>query len=258
MIISASRRTDLPAFKPEETVKKILKYNGDSGIVQGVVFWTKNAAPIIPYLHLLTEKNIPFYFQYTLNYYPEFEHNLPNFTARLNTFKNLSDIIGKNRVIWRFDPVVLRDTDSERGEGGYSGRVNIHDIINRVQSITSELKDHTEKLVFSYYDSYWKCPQDLRPPTPNEQAVFRDAVREINHRYGLTVATCAEPDSGYGEGEVIQRNACIDPVLLKQIGATGFDESKDSHQRLLCGCCKSIDIGQYHICKHACDYCYAK
>jgi DNA repair photolyase len=256
MIISASRRTDLPAFFPKETIEKILKYNGGSDIVQGVVFWTKNAEPIIPYLHLLTEKNIPFYFQYTLNYYPEFEHNLPNPAERLDTFRELSDRIGKNRVIWRFDPVVLRDGFMDKQ--GFGNKCDIREVIRRLNTIASSLKDHTEKLVFSYFDPYWKCPTDLRPPTPQEQAAFRDAVRGIHEKYGLTVATCAEPPTGYGEGEVIQRNACIDPVLLKQIGAVGIDETKDTHQRALCGCCKSIDIGKYHTCKHACDYCYAK
>lgn len=241
MIISASRRTDLPAFYPEDTIQRILHRTEK---VNAVVFWTKNAAPIMPYLDMLDRECIPYYFQYTLNFYPEFEKNVPGLHDRIKTFKELSEKIGKHRVIWRFDPIVLT-------EG-----LKIQEVLGRMDDIAANIAPFTEKVVFSYYDKYFKCPDTLRGPDSKERALCRDAFRDIEEKYHITVATCAE--EGIVGDESIVPNKCIDPVLFSRLGVTLDSSQKDKSQRKLCGCYPSVDIGTYHTCKHGCSYCYAR
>ena len=120
VIISASRPTDIPAFYTKWFFNRLAKgycawynpFNQQKMYVsfskcKVIVFWTKNPKPIIPYLHILDEMGIHYYFQVTLNDYTKegFEPNVPSVEKRIETFKNLSDTIGKEKVIWRFDPL---------------------------------------------------------------------------------------------------------------------------------------------------------
>ena len=123
MILSASRRTDIPAFFPKWFIQRIregfvlvrnpMNYHQISRIelspnlVDCIVFWTKNAKPIFPYLKEIAEK-YPFYFQYTLNAYGrDVEPHLPLLSEKINSLQKLSQEIGKERVIWRYDPILL-------------------------------------------------------------------------------------------------------------------------------------------------------
>jgi hypothetical protein len=243
-IISASRRTDLPACFPEQTVWKIIEMNRKKPI-DAVVFWTKNAQPIIPYLNYLT--NIPFYFQYTLNTYNKtWEPGIPDLYTRLGTFKQLSDLIGPDRVIWRYDPIFITND------------ISIEDHINAIDKLSMILWKYTHKLVFSFFDAYPKlCNINATPPNLQEQemlfAYLESLTKKIQQPF--EIATCAEL---YGEYKGIKPNKCIDPDLLIKLGAKNITNIKDYGQRQTCGCIKSTDIGKYHTCKHGCKYCYAK
>ena len=253
MIISASRRTDLPAFFPEETINKILLLNKSEqqtiipkNKIEAVVFWTKNAKPILPYLHELDEVNIPYYFQYTMNDYPGFEDGLPDYTNRVNTFIELSDKIGKNRVIWRYDPFFKSLLPKE---------YTIDDVLNRFEFMGNNLYKYTNKLVFSFLDPYPKLPQDIYPPTKEEEDKIVNKIIELNKIWKLKLATCAETVNR----PEIENNQCIDPILLKELGVDLKNiKLKDFTQRKMCKCYPSTDIGDYHTCRHKCLYCYAK
>ena len=125
MIISASRRTDIPSFYStwffnrvrEKHVlvpnpfnpKQISRVRLTPDVVDCIVFWTKNPTPMLDKLNHL--KDFKYYFQFTLNAYgKEIETNLPSFEQRIDTFKRLSDLIGKERVIWRYDPILTNET----------------------------------------------------------------------------------------------------------------------------------------------------
>jgi hypothetical protein len=255
MIISASRRTDLPAFFPKETIHKIVSLTGreqlplfETGkIVDAVVFWTKNAEPILPYLKNLDKLQIPYYFQYTMNNYPkEIEPNIPNLAHRIETFKNLSNMIRKERVIWRYDPFLTSK---------YPIKLSVEDVINRFEFIGEHLHNYTSKLVFSFLDPYNKLPSGLYPPTKKEETQIIDAITNMNKSWKLQLATCAEITTN----PFIEQNRCIDPVLLKKIGVEIKNtDDKDGTQRNNCHCYPSRDIGEYHTCRHNCSYCYAK
>lgn len=249
VVISASRRTDLPAFYPEETIRKIEKIHLEQYPVDAVVFWTKNAEPIIPYLDILTEARIPFYFQYTVNAYgPEFEPNVPSLAQRIETFKALSTLIGPDRVIWRYDPIIISSVHSPQWHK------------EKIIELAEQFDGYTKKLVFSYFDKYQKLAEFCtynRAPNGYERPVLENAIASITGNHGMVAATCAEVTNTPG----VITNSCIDINLLERIGVPKnalCHAAKDPSQRWNCHCYPSVDIGHYRTCKHGCQYCYAR
>ena len=154
LIVSASRSTDIPAFYADWFFDRLKKgysvwtnpFNGIKSYVsyaqtRFIVFWSKNPRPLLDHLHILEEKNIKCYIQYTLNdYETEKLEKVPSLDSRIDTFKMLVKRLGKGSVIWRFDPLILTDD------------ISIDDLLSKVQKIGDQLKGYTEKLVFSYAD----------------------------------------------------------------------------------------------------------
>lgn len=284
VIISASRSTDIPAFFSKWFINRLhagyMKWSNpfNAKQVQFIsfkktrlfVFWTKNPAPLIPYLPEIDDSLKNYYFQFTLNNYePEqLEPNVPPLAKRIETFQKLSTLLGKERVIWRYDPLILSD------------KLTIDDHIERISLIAEQLSTFTNKLVFSFADiqSYRKVKNNLskvikyKEFTPSLMHEFGEKLSKLNTRFGFTTATCGETIDldEYG----IQHNRCIDDELmvkifkqdselLKFLGykKTLFGENwayfKDKGQRKECGCIVSKDIGMYNTCSHYCSYCYA-
>jgi len=288
IIISASRATDIPAFYADWFISRwetgYLKWINPFNQVplyvsfkntRLVVFWTKNPRPMFKYLDYLDE-NIPnYYFQYSLNDYDVegYEAKVSSVESRIKTFKELSEILGKKRVVWRFDPLILTKD------------INIEELLRRVKRIGDELKDYTEKLVFSFVDIgiYKKVENNLKKDqvpyiewTPELMDEFARRLADINKAWGLELGTCSEKIDldKYG----IVHNKCIDDNLMKDIFSQdtqlmkflGYEKNifgelqplksknlKDKGQREDCGCIMSKDIGQYNTCPHECNYCYA-
>jgi len=254
MIISASRKTDIPAFYSDWFMQQIgagctsvvNSYNGLSREVSlkpedvdCFVFWTKNSSPMFKYLNTLDDMGYNYYFQFTLNDYPTLETNVLDLQKRIDTFKFLSNTIGKNKVIWRYDPLLLTDT------------LTIEDLLKSIKYIGDELHSYTDKLVFSFLDNYKKIPQGLYSPDDNQRNTIVNALLEMNTNWNLELATCAEAYDG------VRHNACIDADLINELFGLDVSGKKDMGQRKLCMCAKSIDIGSYRTCKHGCKYCYA-
>jgi DNA repair photolyase len=225
------------------------------------------------------DKNIPnYYFQYSLNDYDNegFEAKVPSVESRIKTFKELSNRLGKKRVIWRFDPLILTD------------KIDVNELLKRVKRIGDELKDYTTKLVFSFVDIsiYRKVENNLKREqvnyiewTPELMDKFSQGLYEINKDWNLELGTCSEKIDldKYG----IVHNKCIDDDLMIDLfshdkelmdflgvkieQADLFSDGKviktkklkDKGQREDCGCIVSKDIGQYNTCPHECNYCYA-
>lgn len=272
IIVSASRATDIPAFFASWFFDRLDKgycvwrnpYNGKDSYVsfantRFIVFWSKNPAPIIPYLPRLKERGIGFYIQYTLNDYEceGLEVNVPKLDARIDTFKKIVDGYGLGRVVWRFDPMILTD------------KIGIDELLGKIRRIASEFNGYTEKLVFSFADiaGYKKVGVNLRNAginyrewTESEMREFATGLQDMN--LNMQLATCAEKIdlSLYG----IEHNHCIDPDLISRLAPDDpalqmwlFGATKDKGQRQACGCILSKDIGQYNTCSHGCLYCYA-
>ena len=259
MIISASRRTDLPAFFPEWTIKEIVslcKAEQESLFPSqtpkhGVVFWTKNPEPIIPYLHILDKKNIVYYFQYTLNDYPkEIEPNIPTLENRIKSYRHLGETIGFDKIHIRFDPILTCNIPGLT-------TISIQTLVLKYNNIvTWGLRKKPNRIIFSFLDAYPKLPAYLKPPTQNEiNYIINYFIDHFYKIHNINLYSCAE----HINNPLIKQNKCIDPEEFIKMGIRlGDPYSKDQTQRLLCGCYPSKDIGTYHTCKHDCSYCYAK
>lgn len=225
VIVSASRSTDIPAFYADWFFYRLQKgysawtnpFNGVKSYIsydktRFIVFWSKNPRPLLPYLHVLQERNIGCYIQYTLNDY-EKEHleKVPPLSARIDTFKQLVEHLGKGAVVWRFDPMILTD------------KISVNDLIDKVGNIAEQLKGYTEKLVFSFADiaSYRKVKLNLEKNNinyiewneilMNEFALkLSEMNRECDWNYQL--ATCGEKIDIEQYG--IVHNHCIDDVPM--------------------------------------------
>jgi len=273
VIVSASRATDIPAYYADWFFARLqcghLAWkNPFSGRVQyvsfartrAIVFWTKNPGPVLPLLPALDERGIAYYFQFTLNDYgPEgFEPGVPPRDERIAMFQELSRRIGKERVVWRFDPVLA------------TKNCGVDELLRRVQYIGDRLAPFTEKLVFSFIDiaryasvARHTAPHGIRELSGEEMDAFAAGLSRLNRDWGLALATCAEERdlSAYGIG----KNRCIDAGLLARLAPDDAElaaclrehPGKDPGQRKECGCSAAKDIGMYGTCPNACVYCYA-
>jgi len=265
MIISASRRTDVPAFYSKWFMnrlkekyiyvrnpfnsKQISKIILNAEYVDCIVFWTKNAESLLPYLKEIENLGYSFYFQYTLTSYDSsIEKKLPKKALIIDTFKKLADMIGKERVIWRYDPIFLTD------------KFDISYHLKWYEYLAGKLHDHTEKCIFSFIDMYKKCEKNLKniqieSLSINSKEFLVKNMAEIAKTYSLKLESCAQEESF--EKFNVCHGKCIDDKLISKINKKILVVNKDKNQREQCGCVESVDIGSYNTCGHFCRYCYA-
>ena len=307
LILSASRSTDIPAFYADWFFQRlrvgysawINPFNGVRGYVsykntRFIVFWSKNPRPLLPYLDELNERGIGCYVQYTLNDYEKesLECGVPSLTERIGTFRQLVEKLGKGRVIWRFDPLILTDN------------ITIDDLLAKIEKIGDQLYGYTEKLVFSFADifSYRKVKANLdkyhipyQEWTEPQMLEFAKRLSELNKKWGYIIATCGEKVDLEIFG--IVHNQCVDDKLIIRFSYNDkelmdflkvkfypqptpdlfgnteslpqdaiilpngtfatHENNRDRGQRPFCGCVVSKDVGEYNTCMHLCEYCYA-
>jgi len=263
MIISASRRTDIPAFYTEWFFRRlaegsvlvrnpiypqrISRINLSREVVDGIVFWTKNPAPMMDRLDHLSA--YPFYFLFTITPYDRsLEPGLPPKSEIVKTFIDVSNTIGKERVIWRYDPIVLT---SEYTVAYHSAAF---------KRLAAALSPFTRKCIISFIDRYRKTEKNMHgstiiPLTIDSMRLLASSLSTTARTCGLELVSCAEAIDLDEFG--ISRGKCIDERLIAEIGGSELDINRDAHQRPLCGCRESIDIGSYNTCPHGCCYCYA-
>ena len=285
VIVSASRVTDIPScyadwfmnrlragyvrwtnpFNPKQVSLVSFRHT------RALVFWSKNPAPMLPHLRELDATGIGYYFQFTLNdYEPDgLEPGLPPLAERVDTFRRFADTIGPERVVWRFDPLIL------------TGTLTVDLLLDRIALLAGLLRGYTETLVFSFVDidRYRKVhrrlsryPSGAREFQSEEMARFASGLVGMNHAWRFSLATCAEEQQLEG----IAHNRCIDGALLARLfggdrelaaflGLNGglfgtephWERLRHQGQREACGCIVSKDIGAYSTCAHRCAYCYA-
>lgn len=263
MIISASRRTDIPAFYSEwffnriregyllvrnpMNANQVSRVNLDPSVIECIVFWTKNPKPIMNKLHELEKYN--YYFQFTLNSYDKsLEPNVPKKNEIIDTFIELSKKIGKDRVIWRYDPILLTDVFTK--EYHYEW----------FEYLARTLCNYTNKCVISFVDLYKKTERNLKginllPMHQHDMEEIASKISQIGLKYNLTIESCSEEIDL--DKFNIKHGKCIDDKLISKITGKIFNVDKDPSQREICGCVRSIDIGAYNTCMHCCRYCYA-
>lgn len=263
MIISASRRTDIPAFFPDWFFKRIAEgyvyvrnpYNPNQiskvdlspSVVDCIVFVTKNPMRMLDRLDLLSRYQ--YYFQFTVTPYDrDLEPNVLPKDVIMGFFKRLSRVIGRHRVIWRYDPVILTDRyDLRFHEEAFS-------------RMAKKLSPYTERCIISFLDIYKNNVGNLSDINLVELTAnrMREAAGMISHiagAYGLKTTSCAEDIDLENCG--IPHGKCIDEELISRITGYRLNVKKDKAQRPHCCCAVSIDIGAYNTCLHGCLYCYA-
>ena len=264
MIISVSRRTDIPAFYADwfynrlragyvlvrnpMNLHNVSKVRLTADVVDAFVFWTKNPLPMARRLDELAE--YPYYFQFTLTGYgAEIEPGVPDKRrVLLPAFKDLAVRLGKKRVIWRYDPIF------------FSKKYTAEWHLACFEALAAELNNSTERCVISFMDSYRNTKRNAQQldavETGSEELYdFAGQLARIAAKYGLKLQTCAESMDLMALG--ITPSACIDKALLEDIGGFKLDVKKDANQRAECCCAASIDIGSYNTCPGVCLYCYA-
>ncbi|MCH5277516.1 MAG: DUF1848 domain-containing protein [Desulfovibrionaceae bacterium] len=265
MIISASRRTDIPAFYGEwfmnrlnagevlvrnpRAPRRVSRVPLSRSQVDCLVFWSKNPAPMRERLTWLHREGWPLYVQFTLTPYgADVEPGVPPRQCLLDSFRRLADALGPDRVVWRYDPVLLNAT--------YPAARHTEDF----DRLSRALAGYTRRCVFSFVDMYRRNRPFLRAvadgePTQESLRVLAAELAALAAARGLSLAACAEDldlsDCG------VERAACIDRALIEQITGTPLRAGKDPGQRASCGCVESVDIGEYDSCPYACRYCYA-
>jgi hypothetical protein len=260
MIISASRRTDIPALYSEWFLKRLKagfammpnprnprglgRVELSPDVVDCIVFWTKNAAPMMDKLRQIEAMGYPFYFQFTLTPYDRtIEANLPPKTKLIETFKELGSRIGAERVVWRYDPIML--------DAGHPAQWHFE----HFGQLCEKLHSFTCRCVFSFIDPYKKIGSGFQTIKHEEMIAIASGFAEIAARYDLGLFTCAEEINldEYGIGH----SSCIDKELIEQIVGCRMTVKKDKNQRPACRCVESVDIGVYDTCINGCVYCYA-
>lgn len=284
VIISASRSTDIPALYGEWFMQRLEQgyatwtspWNGRIQTVsfagaRVLVFWSKNPLPFIPSLTQLIRQDYQVLVLYTLNDYRDerLEPGIPSLEDRIRTFARLSALVGRGRVTWRFDPLLLTRT------------LSVEKLLDRINAIGDQVAGYTDRLVISFIDieRYPRVKRNLgdsgvRECSPAEIRALARGIAALNEDWGLEVQVCGEELdlSPYGIG----RGACISYEILARefasdrelmaflapskdpvLGEKRRRELKDPGQRSRCGCVVSKDIGQYATCIHGCRYCYA-
>jgi len=263
MIVSVSRRTDIPAFYSEWffnrlnagclLVRNPMNFNQVSRIplnkkdVECFVFWTKNPQKMLERIEELDGYN--YYFQVTITSYgKDIEVGVPSKKNIIESFKQLSLKIGKEKVIWRYDPIILTDVIDEEYHVKY------------FEYIASHLSSYTDRCVISFVDSYKKIEKNIKELkfkelTTDKMERIAEKLSIIAAKYNIVLETCSEKVDLEKCG--VRHGKCIDDRLISKIIGIDAEIAKDPNQREECGCVSSVDVGIYNTCPHRCKYCYA-
>ncbi|PWW82672.1 hypothetical protein CR164_02685 [Prosthecochloris marina] len=262
-VISASRRTDIPAFYAEWFMDKIRKgfckvanpYNPSQvkevslcpDEVAAVVFWTRYAKPLRPFLAELDERGFNYYFLYTITGYPSsYESGLPSSEECIEDFLALGECIGAEKVIWRYDPVIL------------SSRMHMSFHMKNFERLALRLSAGTKKVIVTFVKKYRHIEEKLEemeyvPPSSHERQVLEKHFRSLTSDAGMQIQRCGKRDSFANVSE----GKCVDEKLMRELFGLELSSGKDPGQPEECRCIRSIDIGRYGSCLHRCVYCYA-
>ncbi len=265
MILSVSRRTDIPKYYSKWFIDKLKNgyvyvrnpYNPsfisdvslDKDKIDAIVFWTKDARPMMEYIDFLKD-NYYFYFNYTITgFNTDLEENAKDKSDIINNFIELSNLIGKNNMVLRYDPIILNN------------KYTIEYHTKAFERLCSLLHKYTNKVVISFFDEYKKNhlnskKYNLKELNNKDMIKVAESLSSIAQKYNLILSTCAEEIdlSEYN----ITRSSCIDGHLIeKEIGIHLKHKNHLDRSRPNCLCMKCIDIGEYNTCLNNCIYCYA-
>jgi hypothetical protein len=270
MIISASRRTDIPAFYARWFMERlrqgfclvpnpfnpaqVSRISLRPEEVEVIVFWTRNPFPLFSYFDEMDSRGYQYYFLYTLMDNPRaFDRYGPVLGGSLDTFKTLAEKIGPRKVIWRYDPILFSTITPP----------SFH--LESYARIAQTLQGYGTRSVISLIALYKKTLKRLKAleaggiklisPAEAEVEKFLSELSRTALANGMEVYSCAQEKDYTSQG--IKPGSCIDPAYIERIFQKEVTRRKDPFQRKACGCVISKDIGMYESCLFECQYCYA-
>lgn len=279
VIISASRRTDIPALYTPWLMRRlragyclvpnpfnahqVRRVSLHPQEIEAIVFWTRNPHPLLPYLDELEERGYRFYFQISLLGYPKvIEPHSPSPQAMFPLLRRLSERLGPARVIWRYDPLLftaLTPPDYHRRAFAALARGlrgSVERVVLSVMHPYAKLTPRLERLAAQGAPLLWnKSDQPSEGEVPPWLASLVSDLAQMAAENDMTLVSCAETLDLRPYG--VHPGRCIDPHLLNRLFGLALPDQKDPGQRPTCGCAPSVDIGLYNTCPLGCVYCYA-
>lgn len=261
MIISASRRTDIPCYYSEWFLQRLrsgyvlarnpMNYSQVSrislsnGVVDCIVFWTKDATNIMDKLKQIDDLGYKYCFQYTITPYGiDIEQNLQPKEHIINNFQNLSSLLGKHCMLWRYDPIIVNEKYT----------VAYH--IETFEKMCEKLSKYADRVIISFIDIYSKIRlKGISEISFEKVEILAKAIAAIAQKFNIMIQSCCEDFDFTKYG--IQQGGCIDLTVIEKVCGYKLNLKRDKGQRKNCNCIESIDIGAYNTCLNGCLYCYA-
>ena len=262
MILSVSRRTDIPRYYLDWFLKRleeqyvlvrnpmnfhqISRVNLSLDIIDCITFWTKDPSPMLDKIEELSP--YPYYVQFTINPYDnDLECNLPRKEELLSTFQKLSNIIGAERVVWRYSPVIINEKYTE----------DFH--ISKFEEYANTLNRYTKCCNFAFIDIYRKIEKSMSAMgiydiSENMKLRLSSSFLSIAKKNNIELRACGNIDL---KKTGMTPAKCIDDELISKITGKSFNLKKDTNQPSKCNCISSIEVGTYNTCLNGCIYCYA-
>lgn len=268
MIVSVSRRCDVPAFQAEwfmaalragavevadpfrcRPPRRVSLLRND---VDAFVFWSRDVRPLLRFLPEIEAGGFPSLFLLTVTGYPRrLEPGAPSVAEAAAGFRELAALIGRRRIAWRYDPVLFTP---DTGPAFHA---------RRFAGMAALLAPYASRAIVSFFDPYPKVLRRLRKAGieadaasggAEAQAGLLERFAAVAGREGLEIQSCAEAASWAG----VPHGKCVDEGLLNESFHLNLSYRKDPAQRKRCLCTRSVDIGAYGDCGHGCLYCYAR
>ena len=268
MIISASYKTDIPAFYGDwfvnrlraDSCKVVNPYNArisrvplDRTSVDGIVFWTKNAGPFLPHLEAVSALGYPFVVQYTINGYPRaLESAVIDASRSIQHVRYISEKYGPRVPVWRYDTIIISTLTPP----------TFH--LENFTRIAQQLEGAVDEVVISFMHLYDKTRRNLvraatergfdwQDPPTEEKRELGSRLVAIAAQYGIRLSVCSQP-SFVVDGAAEAR--CVDADRLQELAGHRITARLHGNRKQ-CGCFESRDIGEYNTCPQGCVYCYA-
>jgi len=263
MIVSASRKTDIPAFYGDWFLNRL-----DAGFcmvrnprgkpyrvslrredVEGFVFWTKDIGPFMDKLAIISQRGYPFVVQHTINNYPAaLEPHVPPAGASVQNMSKLGELYGPDAAVWRYDPIVVTP--------GITAEWHLANF----SKLAEALRGVANEAVISFVDDYKKMARNMAlagipwsEPGREEKRRMASQLAAVARENGMQLTMCCEGDF-LPEGALPSH--CIDATRMGRVCGRPV-RAKAKPDRPGCGCCDNRDIGEYDTCLHGCRYCYA-
>jgi hypothetical protein len=262
MIISCGQRTDIVQYYSEWLLNRfregnvlvrnpvypqaVTRYELDPSVVDCVLFCSKNYQPFLPHFHAVADRFHTYYYYTITAYGKDIEPRVPSIDESIDTLIALSELAGKERVVWRYSPIFLNEKYTKER------------VLETFRYIAGKVAPYIDRCIFEFVDLYEKLKvnmPELKHVSVKDQIDLMKGMGEISAQYGLYLQNCAtdEDDSMYG----IHPAGCIDLSVIGKANGIVFRPMKAKGMRPHCHCAETHDIGAYNTCPNGCRYCYA-